>query len=285
MTLHTLDSPAFLSSFLSSNTFALVCFSATWCGPCRASHPQLVALANSYRADPDVNLSVAIIYEHSLGDEIHRYSVRAFPTYILFQQGREIGRVQGVNFAAIQEMVEKSGAKSKWTSSGDGHSLGGTGAVPKAEDVKAARMARLVGLEQSRTADADEMAENAAVEEQKEQGTSKMGGEDAKMSEPKSSDPTGKKQPDQDVEAERVDPTSNLDAGAVEELTTSMGFPLIRAQKGLLYGGNTTEGAVEWLLAHQEDDDIDIPIPLQRKSGEMGAEGRGSGEGESMQIL
>lgn len=63
---------------------------------------------------------------------------------------------------------------------------------------------------------------------------------------------------------ESLDPVSNLDATALEELTTSFGFSLVRSQKGLLYGGNTTEGAVEWLLAHQDDDDIDIPIPLER---------------------
>ncbi len=43
-------------------------------------------------------------------------------------------------------------------------------------------------------------------------------------------------------------------------LTDSMGFTLVGAQKGLLNGNGTAEGAVEWLLEHQEDNGIDDPI-------------------------
>jgi len=41
-----------------------------------------------------------------------------------------------------------------------------------------------------------------------------------------------------------------------------MGFPLVRAQKGLLYGPGTVEGAVDWLMEHQDDEDIDHPVPM-----------------------
>lgn len=227
------------------------------------SHPQLVALANSYTASPEYNLSAAIVYEHTLGDEIHRYSVRAFPTYILFERSREVGRVQGVNFAAVQEMVEKSGAKSSWGSSGQGQSLGSAGGV---EDVKAARLARLAALEQSVKPKA---TADAVAEKEQEQIQETAAEQDVDMSEPAVEHAEVEEQ-------DLVDPTANLDAAALDELTSSMGFPLIRAQKGLLFGGNTAEGAVDWLLAHQDDDDIDIPIPLRRKS-EEGAEGDGSG--------
>merc|ERR1712232_1361815 len=43
--------------------------------------------------------------------------------------------------------------------------------------------------------------------------------------------------------------------------TGEMGFSLLRAQKGLLNGGNQLDGAVEWLMQHQDDADIDEPIP------------------------
>jgi len=39
-----------------------------------------------------------------------------------------------------------------------------------------------------------------------------------------------------------------------------MGFSTIRAQKGLLNSTNGIEGAVEWLLDHQEDENIDEPV-------------------------
>merc|ERR1712232_1368867 len=61
--------------------------------------------------------------------------------------------------------------------------------------------------------------------------------------------------------SESKDPTAHLDKEALDQLTNGMGFSLLRAQKGLLYGeGNTLEGAIEWLMNHQDDADIDEPI-------------------------
>jgi hypothetical protein len=68
-----------------------------------------------------------------------------------------------------------------------------------------------------------------------------------------------------------VDPVAHLNAEALETLTTAMGFSLLRAQKGLLYGnGGTVEGAVEWLMNHQDDDDIDEPITSTSKQAQSG---------------
>ncbi|CAB9518415.1 UBX domain protein [Seminavis robusta] len=65
-----------------------------------------------------------------------------------------------------------------------------------------------------------------------------------------------------------VDPTVDLDPSIVKILTEEMGFPLIRAQKGLLNGNaRTVDAAIEWLTEHQDDTDIDEPIPLQEPKG------------------
>lgn len=252
MTLHTLDSPSSLSSFLSSNVFALVCFSAKWCGPCKNSHPQLVALAASYRTSVP-NLAMGIVYEDSLGEEIHRYAVRAYPTYILFEKSSERARVVGVDFAAIQQMVEKSGAAKPLAWESQGYSLGSSASAAK--DIKAARLAHLAVKEDQHSNIAlSDPPSTEVVMEAKPSADQKTTTEMEIDQTPMDATPN-----------ESVDPVSDLDAAVLQELTTSFGFPLIRAQKGLLYGGNTTEGAVEWLLAHQDDDDIDIPIPLQRQ--------------------
>ena len=55
MALQELDTPEALASFLTSHPHSLVCFSATWCGPCKASKPQLEALAAGYAADSSTN--------------------------------------------------------------------------------------------------------------------------------------------------------------------------------------------------------------------------------------
>ena len=58
--------------------------------------------------------------------------------------------------------------------------------------------------------------------------------------------------------ASAADIAATLDPASLQTLTEAMGFSLLRAQKGLLYGtGGTVEGAVEWLTLHQDDADID----------------------------
>jgi len=57
-----------------------------------------------------------------------------------------------------------------------------------------------------------------------------------------------------------IDPTEALSKEDITTLTTVMGFSTIRAQKGLINSTNGIEGAVEWLLDHQEDEDIDQPV-------------------------
>ena len=106
---------------------------STWCGPCKASKPQLEALAASYDSDPSINVSCGIAYEHNLGEDIQNYRVRAFPTYALFQKSSEVGRVEGVNFEGIKSLV---GQHCK------AHDFGSGGAV-SAADARAQRLARV----------------------------------------------------------------------------------------------------------------------------------------------
>ena len=123
MTLHELDNPQALSGFLSTHPHSLICFSATWCGPCKAAKPQLEALASSYSSDSSINVQCGIIYEHVLGNDIQTYKVRAFPTYVLFSGSSEVGRVQGVNFDGIKELISKHCTQASF--GGEGQSLGG----------------------------------------------------------------------------------------------------------------------------------------------------------------
>lgn len=71
---------------------------------------------------------------------------------------------------------------------------------------------------------------------------------------------------EQDVELVEVDPTENLSKEDIATLTESMGFTLIRAQKGLLHSTSGLEGAIEWIMNHQDDANIDDPIPKASSS-------------------
>eukprot|EP00581_Thalassiosira_minuscula_P000567 CAMPEP_0183748888 /NCGR_PEP_ID=MMETSP0737-20130205/67995_1 /TAXON_ID=385413 /ORGANISM="Thalassiosira miniscula, Strain CCMP1093" /LENGTH=564 /DNA_ID=CAMNT_0025984631 /DNA_START=25 /DNA_END=1719 /DNA_ORIENTATION=- len=273
MALQELDTPEALSSFLSTNPHSLICFSATWCGPCKRSKPQLEELASNYAADPNVNVACGIAYEHNLKDVIQTYNIRAFPTYVLYKGSTDLGRVQGVDFDGIKSLV---GQHCKAHDFGSGNSLGGGGAALSAADARAQRLARFGGVAEAAAAPAGGSAEK------KEEADEEM--QDASAPEPAASAPTKSEEdakmdvdetenPDAVCEVvEMVDPTESLKKEDVDTLTESMGFSLIRAQKGLLNGNGTVEGAVEWLLNHQEDDDIDDPIEkVPKNSGGGGA--------------
>ena len=288
MTLTELSSPAELASFKSANANALICYSATWCGPCRASKPQLEALAAEYAAEGIVR--VAIAYEHNLGGSIQAESIRAFPTYALYVRGAEKGRVEGVNFDKIRQMVSDAGCQK--VIPGVGHSLGGGGEAPLSpEAAREARLAKLAAAspapapapaaapaEDSKPAaaedvemkDASEDAEadaNADVamadaEDKKEDGASTPAADANAIADAAEED----KKEEEEEEVEMVDPTEALDKEHIETLTSAMGFTLLKAQKGLLNGNGTVEGAIEWLDKHAEDADIDEPIALVPKN-------------------
>ena len=187
-------------------------------------------------------MACGIVYEHVLGEEIGAYKVRAFPTYAVFSGSSEVGRVEGVNFEKIKSLVGEH-CKSKF--SGEGNSLGsGSGVALSMEEARAQRLARLgvapvvAPVDEGKSVQKDEEMKDAIDEAETKQDTAAMDVDEVAM----------------------VDPTDKLNKDDVETLTNSMGFSLIRAQKGLLHGNGTVEGAVEWLMEHQEDADIDDPI-------------------------
>jgi hypothetical protein len=74
-----------------------------------------------------------------------------------------------------------------------------------------------------------------------------------------------------------ADPAKSLKPKDVASLNESMGFLLIRAQQGLLNGNGNVEGAVEWLLEHQKNEDINEPIKrVPKKPGAAAATGGGA---------
>lgn len=222
-----------------------------------------------------------------LGDEIQSYKIRAFPTYVLFNQTAEAGRISGVNFDGIKALVAQH---CKSHDFGQGASLGGANAgnTISVEDARARRLARFGGggngnVPGSSKADDivkddadgggeeecvyndednDEEMKDAALPTADDEAATEEAKEDDKMDvdEPAAGKKESEKKDDNAAEVEMVDPTADLKEEDVKTLTEEYGFPLIRAQKGLLNGGGTVEGAASWLCEHLEDADIDEPI-------------------------
>lgn len=221
MSLKELNSPSELQQFMTANANCVVTFSAHWCGPCKASRPALEQVAAS---SP---IPMAIVHEDALDGDVRAYNVNAFPTHVYYEERTEKDRIVGANISAVQALVSSKKPALPATG-GQRLGSGSTGGVSR--------------LLASAPAPVCKPAAPAPAQEDK-----------MDIDEPK---------PVVDEPKPVVDPVANLDSEVIKTLTEEMGFSLLRAQKGLLYGnGSTVESAVEWLMQHQEDDDIDEPIP------------------------
>jgi thiol-disulfide isomerase/thioredoxin len=252
MTLIELSSASELTSFLSSNPVCLVTFSAHWCGPCRASKPKLQEMAET------APIPFGYTYESDLGDFLHTFNVKAFPTYIVFVNGKEAQRVHGVNFVGIQQMIEAHAKAGSSMPATGGNTLGGT---KSPEEARALRLSRLEAAANSKPAAATE-DKPAPMDTTEEAAPPPSSAPPAPVPAPQAEGDDDVPMEDSPAEASKSSPVDNLDPAAIETLTKEMGFTLLRAQKGLLFStGGTVESAVEWLMEHQDDADIDEPIP------------------------
>ncbi len=79
--------------------------------------------------------------------------------------------------------------------------------------------------------------------------------------------PVADVQPIEVEEKNENDPRLKVD-GALLRQMEEMGFPKIRAQKGLIFTGNKSlEPAMEWCFSHADDPDIDEPLSLVSEDG------------------
>jgi thiol-disulfide isomerase/thioredoxin len=259
-----LGSAQAVQDLIDNNANVVITFSATWCGPCKQSKPALEKLAEAYAANAEMDVKFGIVYESDLGDDIQVYAVKAFPTYVLFQQQTEVNRVQGANLPALQAMIEAAGCENDGAGAGGmtgGETLGGTSLsnLTPAE-AREARLAKLgapppapaPAADMTPIADMTHVADTS-MEDTAADAAAATGDVDMKDANDGDEAPAA---------AAFNDPTANLNPNDIKILTESMGFILIKAQKGLVFGnGGTVEGAVEWLLEHQDDMDIEEPIP------------------------
>ena len=70
----------------------LVDFWAPWCGPCRMQAPILEKLSQ----DPAIKTKIVKVNTDNNPETAQRYGISSIPTLILFENGKEIDRMVGV---------------------------------------------------------------------------------------------------------------------------------------------------------------------------------------------
>src|SRR3989344_121058 len=82
----------FEKEVLQSDVPVFVDFWAAWCGPCVQMAPVIAQLAEAYK-DKGVKIGKLNVDDH--GDVATRYGILSIPTFILFKNGHEAGKMVG----------------------------------------------------------------------------------------------------------------------------------------------------------------------------------------------
>lgn len=103
MSVECLDEKSFQEKVKKAKNSVLVDFFATWCGPCQSMNQIIDELAKEransvYKVDVDESNKLAA-----------EYQVVSVPTMIIFKEGKEISRLQGLqNKNSLLEALKKA---------------------------------------------------------------------------------------------------------------------------------------------------------------------------------
>ena len=89
------------NDIIANNKLVVVDFFATWCGPCRALSPYIDELATNHH---HILFAKANIEETPI--MANELDVKSLPCVIIFENGKEINRVVGLNKPKLQAIIE-----------------------------------------------------------------------------------------------------------------------------------------------------------------------------------
>lgn len=83
--------------------YVLVDYFAEWCGPCKRFSPTLSRLSTEF-----TNVKFFKVDVEQLDDKAEDANVQAMPTFVLFKDGQEVGRVTGADQIKLTLLLQKA---------------------------------------------------------------------------------------------------------------------------------------------------------------------------------
>jgi len=239
-------------------THALVMHTASWCGPCKACKPTYANLAEAWSKSEGGLAAMPLRCATAFEDNVDAAAcgISAFPTFVLWDVttngGSKVGEIRGGgDLENLKNMVNGHVKRSEMK----GESMGGE---KLSKDAARAKMLERLGGSGSGSGNSNGNSNGESMDVDTVAATV------AATTPPKP--PADESKMDTDDFFSQPNNEPSWDPAVIEQLTGAMGFSELRAKKGLMNGNFTTEGAIDWIMAHQDDADIDEPIDFAAKA-------------------
>eukprot|EP00276_Gloeochaete_wittrockiana_P009297 CAMPEP_0184652452 /NCGR_PEP_ID=MMETSP0308-20130426/10150_1 /TAXON_ID=38269 /ORGANISM="Gloeochaete witrockiana, Strain SAG 46.84" /LENGTH=484 /DNA_ID=CAMNT_0027087335 /DNA_START=141 /DNA_END=1595 /DNA_ORIENTATION=- len=251
----------------------VVDFTATWCGPCKMIAPYFASLSNKYADVLFLKVDVDQLQDVSTSE-----NVRSMPTFVFIKATRRVDVFSGADPNKLEQYILKHRPAEQPSFAGGGQRLGGAssgpadplarfGAAPTASTAPAPQQSSpapkpAAPLPPPAPVVNDDMeVEEEILKQAIAASLASTGTDSAKpaTATPEGTSAAGATTTDGSAPAAPVTQSLPVSEELVKQLI-DMGFPRVRAEKGLLSTGNkTAEAATEWIFAHMDDADIDEP--------------------------
>ncbi|KAL6704267.1 mitochondrial thioredoxin [Coniothyrium glycines] len=106
-----IQAPLHFRTLLTSSTYLIADFYATWCPPCKTIAPIYTSLSGTHSASGNfVFVKVNVDEQRELAGQ---YGVTAMPTFVLFKGGKKVAEVRGADVGGLKKLVEGASADLK----------------------------------------------------------------------------------------------------------------------------------------------------------------------------